>query len=692
MSDDIFDRYSRDAKPAAPSPASSANDDEIFGKYARSEPEAAKEAPKAKAKTKPSVHDSPWDLSGFTNRMALSVPVVGPLMEKAGAALGALTQPVLDAEASKKTFGERYGENLASLDENNRLYGEEHPIKAMAADVAGPSMLLGPMSQTALGARMLGMTGTSLGTRVLQGAGGMGALEATNQLVKGNNPLEQGITGPVPLAAVGGAVGPMVGEGISAAGNKLLDMLPRRTGPLAGTNTITRNKLTDALEAETPASIAAAKEAHGSSGMLLDTNQGTRDIAGGLADIPGPAKGEIREALRQRAEGQTQRLMASLDRNTVPQIKVADLVKTIENSQNAEASPLYQQFRTMQVQPSKEIKALIPRLEKAGAFKLADELSGISGRPMEQNFFTGGPQKSYPTAEAWDYVKRGLDRRISSAIDGGDKELYRELVKLKGDMLSEIGKTPAGKVWAQARQKFADHAELVHQLEEGQKTFSRATRSDDLAHELTNLSNPERAARVQGARDAIQQIIDNSVRGDTTARNTLLTRAGREKLDLLFGDKRAGRLIKDLEAELNVSKNTNEIVGGSPTSSKQARRNELMPQKSEPGYLRNINLAHPATLIPDWMTPQAMMEGAAAARHGTAHQQLGNLMQVSMGSPEFDQLVNAIRQEGAMRAARAGRLDRAGAATSQALQTIGPALRNRLLAPPSRQEEPALQR
>lgn len=684
MSNDILDKYDRGrpkVEVIVEDPADAGPD--IFSKYDRA-PEIIKEKGKpTKVIMDMSHRGDPANMSGFNNRMASSVPILGPLLDKATAAAGAAVQPLVNEEARGKTFGQRYGENLAMQDERNRLYGENNPVAAFGADVVGPSMVYWPMAATSLGSRLLGMTGTSLGTKVLQGAGGMAGIETANQLLKGNDPRDQGFTGPVPLAAVGGAAGPIMGETVSTVGNKLLDMLPRTSGPLKGTNTITRNKLTDALEGESAASIAAAKEAHGPAGMVMDTNQGTRDIAGGLADIPGPAKGQIRETLRERASGQTDRLMQSLDKNTVPQVKVADLVKTVENSQSAEAGPLYTQFRTMQVKPTKEIKDLLPRLEKAGAFKLADELSGISGRQMEQNFFTGGPNKSFPTAEAWDYVKRGLDRRISSAIDGGDKELYRELVKLKGDMLTEIGKTPAGKVWEKARQSFAEHAEIKHQIEEGQKTFSRTTRADDLALELSGLSNPERAARQQGARDAIQQVIDNSVRGDTTARNTLLTRAGREKLDLLFGDKKAGRLIKDLEAELNVSKNTNEIVGGSPTASKQARRNELLPQRSEPGYLRNIDLTRPSTLIPDWMTPQAMMEGAAAARHGASHQQLADLMQVRMGSPEFDQLVQAIADEGSRRVSRQGNLERVGSGASLALQTIGPALRNRLLEAPA---------
>lgn len=689
--DTIFDEFSRGTKPAA---AAAETPDDVFDEFSR------KPVTTTPSTGRPRVV-IPTDVppSTVTERMVDSMPIVGPLANKLTAATSAGLQATVNPlrkmvgapprpELENTTFGERYEANLRSQDERTRKFGEDHPATALAADVAGPGMAFGALGTTAVGARMLGMKGTSLGTKVLQAAPSMAGVEVANQLLRGNDPREQGFLGPVPLAAAGGAAGPIIGEAAGAGLSKVADMLPRRSGPLAGTNSVARNKLTGAMDGETPASIAASREAHESAGgMLADTNRATRDIAGGLADIPGPHKGEIREALRQRLVDTAPRMAESLDRNTVPHVNIRQLEKTIDTMQDEAATPLYNAFRATKIHPTQEVKDLIPRLEKAGAFKLADELAGIAGRPTTESFFTTGAQKSFPTAESWDYVKRGLDRRISTALDGGDKELGRELIKLKKEMLAEVEKTDGGKTWKKARETFAEYAEMKHQIEEGQKTWLRKTRVDDLAEELSLLSNNERAARVQGARDAVQEIMDATTRGDTRARDAMLSRAGREKLELLFGEKKAGRLIKDLEAEVNVRQSNYDMVGNSETSSKTARTNALLPQRQEPGYLANIKLNQPATLIPEWMTPTAMMEGASAARHGKAYEQLSNLLRTRMDDPGYEALVAEIMAEGARRSAQQTRLGRVGEGAGTAVQATSPALRNRLLRPPEGQNE-----
>lgn len=684
MSDDLLDRYSRGGKATVVEEAVDPAADDVFTRYGRQPDVVVEKGKPTRIVVRPEPPD-PLGMRGFNNRMGSSIPIVGPLLDKAVAATGAATTPLFNEEDRAKTFGQRYGENLDRINEDNRLYGEKHPIASTAADVVGGGMLLGPLSQTAVGARMMGMAGNSLGARVYQGAGGMAALEAGNQLLKGNNPVEQGIFGPVPLAAIGGAAGPMIGEAISAGGNKLLNWLPRTSGELAGVNSTGRNMLTNAVDGETAASIDAAKAKFGPAGVLADVNHATTDLAGGLADIPGPHKQVVREAYRERAAGQADRILQSLDQNTVPHTDIANLTRSIDAAKRSGADPLYNQFRTMPVHPTAEIKALIPRLEKAGAFDLAEELSGISGKPIDRKFFTPGRQKDFPTAETWDYVKRGLDRRIGQALDATkpDKDLARELLSLKSEMLAEIDKTPAGKVWKQARETFAEHSELTHQIEEGQKTFSRSTRKDELAHELVNLSGPELAARVQGARDAIQQVIENSTRGDTTARNTLLTRANRDKLEMLFGDKRAERLIADLEAEVHGKAKIENVTGNSQTTPKAQRANAMLPQPSEMGYLSNLNMTRPASFIPEWMKPQTIMEGARGARHADAYQQIAPLLTRKMGDPKFDDLVDALLAERARSEALHNRLTQFGTAATGAVAVGSPALRNRLLPQPA---------
>lgn len=686
MSDDILDRYSRDNLPSLqPNADGGFTPDDIFTKYDR-EPEIVKE-PGKPTRVIMNMAEPRLDAgSGFQGRMVSSVPIVGPLFDKATAATGSLIQGLFnDPKFSGTTFGQRYLANLAMQDQKNEEYAKENPVRALTADVVGPSMAMAPMAQTTLGGRLLGLVGGSLGAKAYQGAAGAASIAAADQALKGNNPLNQGFFGPVPLSAAGGMFAPALGEGVVKAGSKLLDWMPRTVGDLKGVNSVGRSIIVNALEGETPASIAEAKNTFGKSGLLSDVNNATTDAAGALADIPGPHKEVIREAFRERAAGQKDRILESLDKNTVPRVDVGELGRLLELDKQTASKPLYDQFRSMTVKPTDEIKSLIPRLEAAGAFDKAEQLAGISGRPFERNFFTGGPSKSFPTTEAWDFVKRSLDSKISAALDSTkpDKALASELLKLKGDMLSEIDKTPAGKVWKQAREKFADYATLQEEMKNGAKTWDRQTTWGELKHEMSLLTPFEQAARRQGARDAIQNIIENSLNGDTQARNKLLTDAGQKKLEILFGQKRAENLVTDLKAELYGKQKVENVIGGSQTTPKKERTNAMLPAPSEMGYLANLDVTKPASFIPEWAKPHTIMEGAKAQRYADAYRQIAPLLVTKMGEPKFDSLVQSLLQERARKEAVVNSLVRLGSAATGGVAATLPSLRQRLVHQPA---------
>src|SRR5882762_7990830 len=170
MSDDLFEEFSRRRSAKAKGEDIVVPDD-IFTEYDRAPPEIVKEKGKP---TKVIMDMSPQHRigSGFTERLSSSVPILGPLFDKATAAAGATIQPLMvkpkglsdivtgeERPGSQPNWTDRYHANLAMQDEKNRLYGETNPAGAIAADVTGAGMLLGPLSRTALGARMMGMTG-----------------------------------------------------------------------------------------------------------------------------------------------------------------------------------------------------------------------------------------------------------------------------------------------------------------------------------------------------------------------------------------------------------------------------------------------------------------------------------------------------------------------------------------------------
>ena len=610
----------------------------------------------------------------MTNQLIEGMPVVGPMFNRATAAIGAGIQPLMGDKNAAPTFNERYLQNLKDIQQSRAEYAQQNPVKSTVANLVGGGMMFGPMAGTRLGGTLLGSYGPSIGSKIATGVVGNAGLGSADAALRGENPVSGAIIG-----GIGGAAGPLVGEAVRGGTNYVTNNLLPRTGAMQGLNSSTVSRLVDAYGGESPASIDAARGRMGPSGFVGDINPAFTDIAGGIADTPGPGKQVVREAYQARANAQKQRVDAALTKAMGPSTNVEDLKNSWAETQKKNATPLYNQWRSMEVQPTDELKALIPRLQKAGAFSMADELSGISGEPINKVHFThpSDPfermtKEEYndfvktgvahaPTTQTWDYVKRGLDRRIDQAYRAGDKTLGRELVKLKNEMINEIGKTNAGKVWNQARATFAERPALLDQLEAGKDTFlggRSGISADELREELKSLSGPELQARIVGARAAADEAMGATTRGDTTLRNKLLAPNNQKKMELLLGKQKANELLQAMEQEKYLGDQYQNVVGGSQTTPKKERINSLM---APPAHPWDMDLTKPMTWIPPSWREQFTPHGIANAWRGqgaaTTANQLAPLITARAGAPDFNQLIRSIRREAAVRDVR----NRAGA-------------------------------
>jgi hypothetical protein len=598
---------------------------------------------------------APPDLGiDLQQQIVRGMPIVGPLMDKATAALGAGIQPLIASGNVPATFGERYSRNLARIVGEQEQYAKENPVKSTIANLVGGGLLLGPVAGTRAGGLALGTYGPSLGSRVLTGSIGGGGIGVADAALRNENPATGGIIG-----TVGGVAGPLVGKAIESGVNAIGSLMRPRVGALGDVSEIALKRLTGAMEGETPASLVAARERMGPAGFASDINPAMTDLAGGVADIPGPGKAVVREAYRTRAAQQGERIDKALtDATGTPRTNIEDFKTSIMENRKAAADPLYEQWRTTQVHPTDKLKELMPRLEKAGAFDMAEELSHITGEPISRNFFTGGTKKDFPTAQAWDYVKQGLDRRIDAAYSAGDKTLGRALVNLRHEMIDEIEKTSGGKVWKQARSEFASHSTLLDQVAAGHDTFLGARSGltvDELRNELKGLSAPELKARIVGLRNAADQAMGDTVRGDTTLRNKILAPNNQEKMRLLLGDAKAEKLIQSMHQEKYLGDQAQNIVGGSQTTPKKERIGALLPGQM-PDW--NPNLAQPLTWLPpswiDQMRPSHIIDAWRGQQHGQAVNQLASLLTTREG-PQLDNLLSALTQETRRRGGYASR-------------------------------------
>jgi hypothetical protein len=160
--------------------------------------------PKAKA---------PGLVGGLARSFTEGVPVVGPAIRNASAALSAALAPSTDQfleDESQKlpgaTFGERYQQARSLQDAEGKAFAEQHPIAAPVANAAGAVAGTIPFAETALGAKALGLTGSSLLGRMAAGAASNAAIGAADATVRGEDPIKE-----AGLSAAFGALAPTVG-------------------------------------------------------------------------------------------------------------------------------------------------------------------------------------------------------------------------------------------------------------------------------------------------------------------------------------------------------------------------------------------------------------------------------------------------------------------------------------------------
>ena len=102
---------------------------------------------------------------------------------------------------------------------------------------------------------------------------------------------------------------------------------------------------------------------------------------------------------------------------------------------------------------------------------------------------------------------------------------------------------------------------IMRARQAGLDAFNPSTRRDDLLQQLTDYAEPERAAHQQGARDALSEMLDGTLNGDTTVRNKLLAPTNQDKLNYLATNKSVNSqdLIDQLQQEKTMANNNNDL-------------------------------------------------------------------------------------------------------------------------------------
>ncbi len=575
-----------------------------------------------------------------------ALPVVGPLLTMAHAAARARGQ------GGKGDFSERFGQELYNIRRADEAYAQENPLQATTANLIGSGVGYGGMAKAF--PTLAGLVGDTALTRAWAGGVGGGGTSFLDAALRGDDPIEASKIG-----AIGGAGGPLVAGGVRRGTVNAAERLWPRPGPLQNTPRKAIDKIVEGFLGETPMSVAAARGEMGSAGYLADINPKLRTLAGAIVDKGGEGAETIRNMYLKRAEDQPLRVAQAIDKAMGPDFDIVQHEKFLTESRKKAADPLYEQWRNSVVHPTPELTSLIPRLEKAGAFNMAEELAGISGHNLNREWFTasmnGSKKGEAPTTETWDYVKRGLDRRIDQAYASGDKTLASKLLGLKGEMVDQIEKTDAGKVWKQARSEFADRSALIDNLNRGYDTLiggRSGVSVDELREELSHLSAPELAARIQGLRKAIADGMGERTNATSSMREKILAPNNQDKMRLMLGKNRADELIKAMNAEHKIAANFPYVIPNPNTGASAVARREGVQNLESPSKLvnwaRGIEVTKPATLLPEGTSPWDALESIRGIQASKKYPAIADLLTTKEG-PQMNDLVNSIMAESSRR-------------------------------------------
>ncbi len=555
-------------------------------------------------------------LSNIGTEVAKGIPGTGGTL---GEPINATISTLFGAGPPDKNFQERYGAVLGQRRKESKEFETVHPTESSVLGGVGNVASTLPVAGLGLGAKALGMTGDMLAQPVASSATQAG-LSAADAYMKGQDVPSNAVMG-----GLFGAVIPPI-AGIAKRGTTALAerMIPAPEGPLQG---LDRKALQWAYAAAkndglTEAQIAAKEAELGPKGFLMEYGPNLRGLGGAVASKPGTGKTDIFSALGARAKETPTTIDSALSNTLGPTFNISAYKKFIEDSRAAASDPWYEKFRQMKIHPTPELQNLMPALEVAGAGAEGRHLMAVDQKPWLQNFFVPGQQKAFPTAEAYDYMKRGLDSVIQKHKPWGsdpDPNRVRAYSGLKGKLLDALENHPdpnVGNTYKMARQSYADPSELLDALKEGQNWQS--IHKHDLPETLNNYTPLQRRAFMQGVRGDFDDMLNDTARGGSKVQNFLLAPSNEQKLRSVVGDDaKVDQLMTEMRRQKTFGDTQSRTIQGSETEPRRSMGQMLEPDPHATmvAGLRGAYMPH---IVPGKFVPFAGMAEKAAAEEQAA--------------------------------------------------------------------------
>lgn len=445
-----------------------------------------------------------------------------------------------------------------------------------------------PFLRAAQGAAML----PRMGAAALTGAGYGAAYGAGEG--EGSDRAVNAAIGSTLGGVVGGAT-PAIAQGIGNAVASIRNMGQRTPAMLqnysrGAIDRVSRAAADDGVTVGTNPNYQRQSQQLGPESMLADMGENLRGQAGAIANAPGAGQSRIVAALEGRREGAPQRITQDMDAALGPAANVPRSIEATRQHANAQAAPLYDQFRAMRIEPTDHLNELLQRVPTS-VFTKARQMAAADGIPIRTHRTRG------IDAAELDYVKRALDDMAGSAARIGERSANRAWSNLARQIRTEVDtiispNDPGQSIWARARRASGEGLQFEEAAEMGQGAFRRSLTPDQMDVDLQGLNPLQMDAYRIGARDAARTTMGNAStafgpNGDTAARRVLQSQFGAEKLRRIAQNPAdADRLAQRLDTETTFATTEQEALRNSATSRRIAAQREF-PQPSDRAEVAN---------------------------------------------------------------------------------------------------------
>jgi len=460
-------------------------------------------------------------------------------------------------------------------------YKEEMPIGGTVAQGLA-SLPLGMINLGRNIAPNVGPVLRSIGTGGLFGAiGGAGEAKSLEEVP------QEALTSGATSAVLGGAteLGMKAVRPVKQViGAQVGRMIPESLRSYVGTSSVdlARNRVAQAMlrDGATTDQVAARMAKLGDDAILAESSgYNTRDLLDTMATLTGRTKNWTEELIRNRQAQRGGRIAQSAQQQLSPTgSRLADTVESLITKRDVEATPLYDQLKTVTITLDDDLKQILDASKKLGAFARAEKISTGLREPFTLKDVNKTTDASMPDL---DKVKRGLDDIISSKSAVNDRgeinEFGRSVIQLKKDLLKRLDEMTVNEetgksLYQSARNAYAGPSALISSAELGRTVINKPAAT--IRTLVKDMSDSELESFRVGAYEGLRDLAGTQS-GQTRLLNMWKEPATQERLKEIFPSERAFRVFaSDIAAEAR-KKEIQSVGRGSQTAGREARMEDV---------------------------------------------------------------------------------------------------------------------